>query len=352
MFIIGHHSKNELRRFPIRRSFCTLQQTQMNIKRVDITGIGENAVDHVLRLSQFPAPDGKVQIESVTLRLGGQIATAIVACRQWGLKTRYIGSSGDDASADMHESEFARLGVETHLVRAQDTVSRLSYILVDRESGSRAVLSRRAKQLCLSPANLEQEWIVSSRLLHLDAENPEASLRAAQWARKAGVPVMCDFDLFTEKMETLLRWIDYPVMSSRLAGSLSRDARLLHALPGLQSKYGFQATCVTLGEGGALAWDGTRFWYCPSFQVRVVDTTGAGDLFHAGFAYGLLRGWRWKKVLEFGCAAAGLNCTAEGARGRIGKLAEIEKLRTTGRRNTPHFTTQQIEAADLQGGRR
>ena len=324
----------------------------MKNKRVDITGIGENAVDHVLRLSEFPAPDGKVQIESVAQRLGGQIATAIVACSQWGLKARYIGSSGDDASADMHESEFARLGVETHLVRAQDSVSRLSYILVDRGSGSRAVLSRRAKQLSLSPANLEKDWIVNARLLHVDAENPEASQRAAQWARNAGVPVMCDFDLFTDKMESVLPWIDYPVISSRLASALSRDTRLLHALPSLQSKYAFRAICVTLGEGGALAWDGARFWYSPSFRVRVVDTTGAGDLFHAGFAYGLLRRWAWKRVLEFGCAAAGLNCTAEGARGRIAKIAEIEELRKTGRRNPPHFTAQQIEATGLQERRR
>jgi len=320
----------------------------MKNKRVDITGIGENAVDHVLRLSEFPAPDGKVLIESVAQRLGGQIATVMVACRLWGLEARYIGSSGDDASADMHQSEFARLGIETHLVRAQDTVSRLSYILVDRGSGSRAVLSRRAKQLSLSPAHLEKEWIVNSRLLHVDAENPEASLRAAQWARNAEVPVMCDFDLFTDGVESLLPWIDYPVISSRLASSLSRDTRLLSALPSLQRKFGFRAICVTLGEGGALAWDGSRFWYAPSFRVKVVDTTGAGDLFHAGFAYGLLRGWRWKKVLEFSCAAAGLNCTAEGARGRIAKLAEIEKLRKTGRRNPAHFTARQIGATDQQ----
>lgn len=333
-------------RFSIRGTFCTLLRTQMKSKRVDITGIGENAVDHVLRLSEFPAPDGKVQIESVAQRLGGQIATAIVACRLWGLEARYIGSSGDDASADMHESEFARLGVETHLVRAQDTISRLSYILVDRGSGSRAVLSRRARQLSLSPVNLKKDWIVNSRLLHIDAENPGASRRAAQWARNAGVPVMCDFDLFTDGVESLLPWVDYPVISSRLAGSVSRDTRLLHSLPALQSKYGFRTICVTLGEGGALAWDGERFWYSSSFRVRVVDTTGAGDLFHAGFAYGLLRQWGWKKVLEFSCAAAGLNCTAEGARGHIAKLAEIEKLRKTGRRNPPHFTAQQIAVAD------
>lgn len=320
----------------------------MRPQRVDITGIGENAVDHVLRLSQFPAPDGKVQIESVTLQLGGQIATAIAACRHWGLRARYIGSSGDDVSSDMHQTEFARLGVEAHLVRAQDTVSRLSYILVDRVSGSRAVLSRRARQLKLNPTKMEKSWITSSRLLHVDAENPEASLRAARWARTAGIPVMCDFDLFTKEIGALLTLIDYPVISSRLACTLSEDARLLHALPILHRRYGSTLICATLGEGGAIAWDGKRFWYAPSFRVRVVDSTGAGDLFHAGFAYGLLRGWAWQRILEFACAAAGLNCTAEGARGRIAGLREIEQLRRKGRPNPRHFLPAQLSAVELQ----
>jgi len=324
----------------------------MKTPRVDITGIGENAVDHVLRLSQFPTPDGKVQIESATQRLGGQIATAIVACRQWGLSARYIGSCGDDANADMHEAEFARLGVEAHLIRARDTVSRLSYILVDRKSGSRAVLGRRAKQLRLAPERIERDWVVHSGLLHLDAENPEASRAAARWARKARVPVMCDFDASGKSVETLLREVDYPLLSSRLACELAKDRPLLAALPFLQRAFRSQLSGATLGEGGALAWDGKRFWYAPSFRVKVVDSTGAGDLFHAGFAYGLLQKWGWQRILDFACAAAGLNCTAEGARGRIGSVTEIEKLRRSGKRNTPAFSAKELRAAEADEERR
>jgi sugar/nucleoside kinase (ribokinase family) len=323
----------------------------MKTPQVDITGIGENAVDHVLRLSQFPAPDGKVQIESATMRLGGQIATAITACRQWGLRARYIGSAGNDASADMHESEFARLGVETHLVRAPDTVSRLSYILVDRKSGSRAVLSRRARQLSLNPSKLEKPWIVNSRLLHLDAENPQASLLAAKWARLAGVPVMCDFDLPLRGIDSLLRFIDYPVISSRLACALTGNSSVLNALSDLHKKFDFPLVCATLGENGAVAWDGRHFWYSPAFRVKVVDTTGAGDLFHAGFAYGLLQGWGWKRILEFGCAAAGLNCTAEGARGQIGSISEIERLRKHGKRSFPLFTSNALKETEIESSK-
>ena len=84
---------------------------------------------------------------------------------------------------------------------------------------------------------------------------------------------------------------------------------------------------ATLGRDGVLAWDGSEFHYCPAFRVDTVDTTGAGDLFHAGFAYALLRGDTLPAILEFSCAAAALNCTAIGARGGIRSVEEIEELR-------------------------
>jgi sulfofructose kinase len=91
-----------------------------------------------------------------------------------------------------------------------------------------------------------------------------------------------------------------------------------------------------------LAWDGQAFHYCPAFQVQTVDTTGAGDIFHAGFAYALLQDWPLDRILEFSCAAAALNCTAFGARGGIRTVEEIEKLMLSGKRRPAAFTTETL----------
>jgi sugar/nucleoside kinase (ribokinase family) len=82
-----------------------------------------------------------------------------------------------------------------------------------------------------------------------------------------------------------------------------------------------------------LGWDGQHFHYSAAFRVQVVDSTGAGDIFHAAFVYGLLQGWPLPKTLDFACAAAALNCTAAGARGNIASVSQIGELLNSGTRH-------------------
>ena len=89
---------------------------------------------------------------------------------------------------------------------------------------------------------------------------------------------------------------------------------------------------VTLGKRGALSAHGSEMLRVQAPSVRTIDTTGAGDIFHAGFIYGLLQGWSLPRQLDFACAAAALNCTASGARGGIGPVEAIESLMATGAR--------------------
>ena len=109
------------------------------------------------------------------------------------------------------------------------------------------------------------------------------------------------------------------------------------SLPAVRNRYGCRLTAATLGHEGVLAWDGSRFHYAPAFQVKTLDTTGAGDIFHAGFIYGLLQDWPLPRQLDFACAAAALNCTASGARGGIQSVEDIEKLVASGARIASAF---------------
>jgi sulfofructose kinase len=317
----------------------------MRARTVDIVGVGLNATDTLVELPRFPASGSKMPLLSLQTLPGGQTATAIVACANWGLRTRYVGRIGDDAAGRTHREELGRAGVESHLIRVQDCPSQQSFILVEKRSGERTILCKCDPRLALRRGDLRPGWITSARLLQVDGHDAGAAAVAARWARSAGVPVCADLDTVYPGLPRLLRFVNYPVTSREFPMRLTGEKDPLLALPRLFARFRFRLVCCTLGRDGALAWDGTRFWYAPAYRVRAVDTTGAGDLFHAGFAFGVLKGWDWQRLLEFSCAAAALNCTTLGARGGIRPLREIERLRNAGRRNPPAFSARKLAQA-------
>ena len=300
--------------------------------KVDVVGVGLNATDTLIPVAHYPARGSKVEFRSAKVLPGGQVATAVVACRHWGLRTRYVGKVGDDNAASLHRAEFARAGVEAHLFTAPGCHSQQAFILVD-DSGERTVLWKRDDRLTLRPEELQQDWIVNARALHIDGHDTAAAAAAAGWARAANIPVIADVDDLYPGIETLLKSVDYLITSRDIPGRLMEEPDLKKSLPALQKRFGSRLTAATLGEDGVLAWDGTQFHYATAFRVLPVDTTGAGDIFHAGFIYGLLQGWPLQRQLDFACAAAALNCTAVGARGGIQAIESIERLIATGARH-------------------
>src|SRR6266567_7578465 len=292
---------------------------------VDVVGVGLNATDTLIPLPHYPAPGSKVEFRSASVLPGGQVASAVIACQHWGMRTRYVGKVGDDDAAMLHRSEFARAGVETHLVTAQGCASQQAFILVD-DAGERTVLWKRDNRLTLRPEELERQWIVDARALHVDGHDTAAAAVAAGWARAAGIPVIADLDEIYPGVEALLKNISYLITSRDIPGRLMEEPDLRQSLPALRERFGCRLTAATLGEEGVLAWDGTRFHYASAFRIEPVDTTGAGDIFHAGFIYGLLQGWALQRQLDFACAAAALNCTAVGARGGIRTVGDVEHL--------------------------
>jgi sulfofructose kinase len=293
--------------------------------KVDVVGVGLNATDTTIHISEFPECGAKVEYDSERVTPGGQVASTVVACQTWGLTTRYVGKLGDDDAARLHAEAFELLGVEAQLIRAAGTASARSLILVDRQ-GERTVMCRRDERVVLQPEELQREWIVNARALHVDGHDTAAALRAAGWAREAGVPVVADLDEIYPGVDALIEKIDYLVVSRDFPRRLTGEASLRMALRDIQRRYGCALTAATLGPDGVLAWDGRRFLHAAAYRVPVVDTTGAGDIFHAGFIYGLLQGWELERQLDFSCAAAALNCMHEGARGGIRPVQAVEAL--------------------------
>jgi sulfofructose kinase len=309
---------------------------------VDVVGVGLNATDTLIPLEKFPEPGSKVQYRSRSVQPGGQVATTVVACQTWGLRTRYVGKLGDDDAARLHKEAFRRLGAEAQIVTVPGSASLHNVILIDA-AGERTVICQRNEQMVLQPSDLRREWIVNARVLHVDGRDTAAATQAASWARAAGIPVVADLDDTYPGIEELVANIDYLIVSEDFSCRLMEDTNLERALRRMQSRYGCRLSAATLGEEGVLAWDGKQLLHSAAYRVPVVDTTGAGDIFRAGFIYGLLRDWPLDRQLDFSCAAAAMNCMAQGARGGIQPVDAIENLMATVARYESEYGVQTID---------
>jgi sulfofructose kinase len=301
---------------------------------VDVVGLGLNATDTVLMVREFPPLGGKERVVSLSRQAGGQVATALVACQRLGLTTRYIGKVGDDEAGTFQLQSLRDEGVDVRYTCAsRGAATQFGLIIVDRATGERTVFWDRDERLTVTPQELQGEAIATARILHLDGCDSAACAQAARWARKAGIPVVADLDTVYKKVEQIFPLIDYLIASANFLPAVTGHNDPFRVLEYMAREYKIRAPGMTLGRDGALVYSAGRFYYSPGFVVETVDTTGAGDIFHGAFAYGLLQGWAIEQILDFSNAMAGLNCTKVGARGGIATRAEAEKLMATGARH-------------------
>ncbi|HKS94617.1 MAG TPA: PfkB family carbohydrate kinase [Terriglobia bacterium] len=314
--------------------------------KIDVVGLGLNATDTVMVVREFPALGGKERVVSMSQQAGGQVATALVTCQRLGLRTRYVGKVGDDHAGRFQLASLRREGVDIRWTRAiRGTPTQFGFIIVDQKTGERTVFWDRDPRLAVKPAEVSPRALAGARVLHLDGCDVDACVKAATLARRAGVQVVADLDTVYKKVERLFPHLDYLIASANFLPAVTGQDDPFRVLEYMAREYRIRAAGMTLGRDGALVlWQG-RYFYSPGFVVETVDTTGAGDIFHGAFIYGLVAGWEMERILDFSNAMAGLNCTRLGARGGIGTRAEAERLMRRGVRHVnPNYQASTARA--------
>ncbi|MBI1988066.1 MAG: ribokinase [Nitrospinae bacterium] len=295
-------------------------------KPYDVVGLGLNAVDYLCVVPHFPRFDSKVKMLEFKREAGGQVATALVALTRWGLATSYIGKVGEDELGRYTWQELKKEGVDiTHLKVAPGATSQFAFIMVDRQTGERTIVWHRDEKTDLTPQEVSRSAVTAGRVLHLDGHEIDAAIQAARWAREEGIPVVLDIDAIHPKTAELIRAADFLIgdrnFPTAFTGNPDREAALREI-----ASLGPREVAMTLGTEGAMALSIEGVRYRPGYKVKAVDTTGAGDLFHAGFIYGLLQGWGLSERLAFANAVAALKCRQLGGRAGIPTLEEAYRF--------------------------
>ncbi len=311
----------------------THQPSATTIPHFDVVGLGLNAMDYITVLPWFPKPQTKVPVQEVRLEPGGQVATALTTCCRLGLTGSYIGSVGSDPLGTIQVESLQQEGIDTSRVRiVEGATSQMAFVLVEDGVGERTILWHRDSKLLFPPSDLTPEAVTSGRILHLDGRDSGAALQAAQWAREAGIPVVIDIDqIYDSTTPDLLALVDYLIAAEDFALNLTGHSDEELAVKELSARFPQATTGITLGVRGSIFLDGGRILRSPAFDVAVRDTTGAGDVFHGAFIYGVLEGWVLGRIVRFASATAAMKCRELGARTGIPRLEEVESFLTTAR---------------------
>ena len=295
-------------------------------KPFDVVGMGLNSVDFIGVVPEFPVPNSKMKMLRFSKEGGGQVATAMVALSRWSMKTKYIGKVGDDELGQFSLHCLRQEGVDVSSVMIEpNATNQFAMIIVDGSTGDRTILWNRDERLMYREGELRKEEIRSGKLLHLDGHDIDASIQCARWAKEEEIPIVVDLDKVEPLTSELIKEVDFVITSSRFPMLFTGISDQKKALLELQ-KHTSGFLCATLGHEGAMALVNGEFLSIEGLKVKSVDTTGAGDIFHAGFIYGLLQNWEVVEILRFANAAAALKCQNLGGRKGIPTLEETQKF--------------------------
>lgn len=317
-------------------------------KSFDVVGVGENSLDILATVPHWPSPDEKLELLNVATLPGGQAASALVGCARLGCRTQYLGVFGDDEHGISVERTLRAEGVDTRACLTARAPNRSAFIVVDLSAGTRAVLWRRDPALQWPDTSTFGGRVTRARSLLVDTSDMAAAIAAAQAAKKAGVPTIVDVDRSEPEVDRLLKHVDVLVAAEGFPQAHTGAGSVGAAMRQLSAEYGAAIVVVTLGASGAVCWDGETEVRSRGFVVPVVDPTGAGDAFRAGFLARWLYGASYgttelSDLLDFANATAALKCRAVGAQTGLPSRSEVLGLltdRTVRRSNQTGSTTE------------
>ena len=291
--------------------------------RTEFVGLGFCSNDYLSLLPEIPI-DNKVQMLEHLVQGGGPAATATVAAARLGLSAAFISTVGDDDPGKRILLDFEAEKVSTRAVVVRPGMtSPVAYCWIDAPTGQRSVAWTRGTLPELKPEEVDLELVRNAKMLHIDGHNPAGALAACREAKKHGVLVNFDAGTLRDGVPELLPYADILIASEKFARQYSGLDDLEQALREL-GEVGAAVTGVTMGDKGSMVLDRGGILHCPAFKIKPVDTTGAGDVYHAGFGVRYLETRDLMECMRFGSAVSALKCLKLGGRAGIPSRAEVD----------------------------
>ena len=284
--------------------------------------VGAGTYDLVYSVDRDPQPDEKIRANSFTGCGGGPAANAAITVSRLGLQSAFVGYLGNDIFGNAHINELQQAGVNTDFVTRGEYSSALSVIMV-KPDGRRSLVNYRKPESFLAAGSVDFSSI-DAKVILFDGHEPNISPALARSARQQGIITLLDAGSIHPGTEELAGLVDYLVCSESFGFGFTGESTEERALEKLIAYA--PNVVITLGNRG-LAWKNAEGpGRSDAFNIKAVDTTGAGDVFHGALAACLAQKWEWQESLAYASAAGALCCTKIGARLGIPTKEEVEEF--------------------------
>jgi len=296
-----------------------------NAPRILCAGI--IVLDEVFRVVEFPEPDAKVEAQDYFVVNGGCAANAAVAIARLGGRAALTGPlggpAGEDANGDLVLHALARENVDTSACQRVDGVSTpLSAIFINAR-GERTIVTYRDERMAAVTPLDPRGVAAGADLVLADNRYPRFARPICEAARARNLPVVLDGDKPTVENDPLFGLASHLIFSSECLRATTGCGDLAEGLRSI-ARHTDAFLAVSNGANDILFLEGGAFRSMPVFAIRAVDTLGAGDALHGGFALALAEGLSELEAMRFGAAVAGIKCSRIGGSTGTPQRAEVE----------------------------
>jgi len=294
---------------------------------IEVIGLGQACVDYRGIVPSYPGEDSKMELEGLFSTVGGPAAVAMMALSRLGVRTAFIGSIGDDPFGKTIKETLLREKVFAADVKeTRGAASQFAFIAVTRGIAARTIFWTRGTAPHLKASEVDLRPYRGARVLHVDGLMTEAAAEAARQAKETGMHVVMDAGSFRSGIAGLVAMVDTLIASETFAAPIvSPGTGLEEQLYALRA-LGPGDVVITLGARGCIGLTNGVVYRQGPFKVKALDTTGAGDVYHGAYIYGILKGWDMPSSMRFASAAAALKCSRLAPDETLPRLAEVETL--------------------------
>ena len=289
--------------------------------------IGNVAYDITIPVDEFPKENSKHRVNKRKECGGGPASNAAYLLGKWGLDVAFAGVLADDEFGKRIIDEFKSVNVNLKYLQVdKNSKTTASFIIANKSNGSRTVLSYREPAMELH----EIELNFKPNIILIDGQEDIASRHVIKQFPQATSVI--DAGRATEQVISICRIVDYVVCSKRFAEEVSKikidyndKETILNVYRALKREFPGEVV-ITLEDKGSLYCEENLVKIMPSLKVKAIDSTGAGDIFHGAFIYGLAKKWPIEKICKLSNIAGALSVTRLGGRKSVFTKEEIKKI--------------------------